>query len=219
MHMRTLIPVGGLLSLLVACGGKTSVFDDGNGGAGGSSSSSTSSNGSTSTSTSSTSSSGTQTICTDSLECELVSETCCGVCGMPSLEDMVALHEDDVEAHFQDVCAEPIGCPDCPSAPNPHLFAYCDAGLCKGAAVTDDPQGSCQDNTDCKLRMGLDCCECGSQGPITAIPVAYEPKLQELVCDGDYGCPECAPVYPSGAEAWCEQGECIVIYLDAPSGS
>ncbi len=215
MHRHTLIPVGGLLTLLVACGGTTDVFDDGSGGAGGSTSSSTSSNGSTS---SSTSSSGTNTACADSLECELVSETCCGVCGMPTLDDMVALHEDDVAAHVQDVCAGLVDCPDCPSMPNPHLFAYCDAGLCKGATVTDDAQGGCQDSTDCKLRVGLDCCECGAEGPLTAIPIAYEPKLQELVCDGDYGCPECAPAYPSDAEPYCDQGACVVIYLDAPSG-
>jgi len=214
MLNRTLASILGLVGLLAACGGSTDVFTDGAGGSGGSSSSSTSS----SSTTSSTSSSGTGTACADSLQCQLVSETCCGVCGMPTLDDMVALHEDDVDAHFAEVCAEPIACPDCPTAPNPHLFAYCDAGVCKGAAVTDDPAGGCEAHSECKLRMGLDCCECGSQGPVTAIPIAYEATLQDLVCGDDYGCPECAPVYPTGAEAQCEQGHCVVVYLNAPSG-
>ncbi len=133
---------------------------------------------------------------------------------------MVALHQDDVSAHYEDVCTDPVACPDCPSALNPDLFAYCDAGLCQGADVKGDPLGGCGSNADCKLRLGLECCECGNEnGILTAIPIAYEQKLQELVCDSDFGCPECAPVYPADTEAWCEAGHCVVMYWDAPSGS
>ena len=216
MPMRSLVPLSGLLGLLVACGGDAFVADDGSGGAGGSSSSSSSS-GSTS---SSSSSSGSQTVCDQSSECRLTSETCCGVCGMPTLADMVALHEDDVSAHVNEVCADPVSCPDCPVQPNPNLFAYCDAGVCKGVDITNDPLGGCLSPSDCKLRLGLECCECGYDGGLlTAIPIAYEQKLQALVCEPDFGCPECAPVYPMGAEPWCEEGHCVVIYMDAPSDS
>jgi len=139
---------------------------------------------------------------------------------MPDLDDKVALHEDDVFQYREDVCVDSEGCPICYSEPNPDLFAYCEAGLCKGADVKGDPLGGCVGASDCKLRLGLECCECGNEdGLLTAIPIAYEQKLQELVCEPGFGCPECAPVYPIGAEPWCEAGHCVVMYMDAPSDS
>ena len=139
---------------------------------------------------------------------------------MPTLSDMVALHQDDVSAHFDEVCTDPVGCPDCPYQENPNLYAYCDAGVCKGADVTSDPLGGCQSPSDCKLRWGLECCECTYDGGmLTAIPVAFEQKLQQLVCEPDFGCPECLPAYPADATAECHEGQCVVTYWDAPSGS
>ena len=41
---------------------------------------------------------------------------------------------------------------------------------------------------------------------LIAINVNAEADYASLVCDGDIGCPECAPVYPAEASAVCNPG-------------
>jgi hypothetical protein len=139
---------------------------------------------------------------------------------MPTLADTVAIHEQYVDAHFAEVCADPEPCPDCPSALNPSLFAYCEAGRCTGVDLTDHPFGQCSDSTDCRLRWGLECCECNpANGFVTAIPVSFEAMLVDLVCEPDTACLECQPAYPPDAVPYCDGGHCVVEYLASSSGS
>ena len=53
-----------------------------------------------------------------------------------------------------------------------------------------------------------------SYADLIAIPSNAENELRALTCDGDIGCPECAPSYPEGAEAICDAGSCKVIIYD-----
>ena len=50
--------------------------------------------------------------------------------------------------------------------PNPNLAATCSAGTCQGFDVSkEDVYSACQSDTDCRLRVGLGCCEgCQSTG-------------------------------------------------------
>ena len=217
MRITHLAPAIALI-WIAACGGDA--FVAGSGGSGDGGNGTGTGTGTTGSSSSSGTSSGTGSgaspqQCSGPGECVLVSETCCGVCGMPELDDMVALDQTEVDAHFAAVCADPVSCPDCPTAPNPDLMAYCDGGTCVGADIGQHPFGSCQQTSDCKLRWGLTCCECGSEGMgLTAIPVAFETQLQSLVCLPDSGCLECAPAYPSDAAPFCDNGHCKVIYAN-----
>ncbi len=106
-------------------------------------------------------------------------------------------------------------CPACATLDNPNLFAYCDAGQCQEADVELEPWNQCEENDDCVLRAGLDCCEaCTAEYDTTvAVPRSHN-QLLDKVCDGDVGCPECAPTYPAGAEAECDQGVCRVVISD-----
>ncbi len=218
MQIRPIVLTVGWLSLFVACGGDAVVFSNGTGGGGGTGGSSSSSSSGTSTSSSS---SGNPDECDGPGQCVLTLKECCPPCNMVTLDDMVAMHEDDVEGYYEEVCSGgPIGCPTCVSFPNPNLFAYCDAGQCMGVDVTSHSFGECTEPADCKLRWGLGCCECGNEGGgLTAIPVTFEPQLEGLVCDPGMGCPECAPGYPDDAMATCDAGHCMVMYLDSSSSS
>jgi len=205
-----------LIAAAAACGNDVNVFS-GSGGGGGQSSSS-SSGSSSSSSGSSSSSSGTQAQCDGPGQCMLASATCCGVCGMPTLDDMVAINQSELDAYTAELCASNPPCPGCASQPNPNLMAYCDSGQCVAADITNGALTECQDNTDCRLRWGLECCECGAQnGGLTAIAVAAESKLMQLVCDPAADCPACVPSYPADAAALCDAGHCIVTYWDNAS--
>jgi hypothetical protein len=152
-------------------------------------------------------------------ECVLRSESCCGTCGEPTLDDLIALGRDELEAYQAWLQCDGVGCPDCEGWPNAHLFASCDAGTCNEHDVRQHQLGACGPSDTCVLRWGLECCGgCASPGwgpsehtGLVAIRAGAEPDLAAAVCYGDVACDECAPSFPPDALAECIQGHCQVV--------
>lgn len=105
-------------------------------------------------------------------------------------------------------------CPQCEPQPNPHLFAYCDLaeGMCKGADLPVTKYAACTQPSDCFLRLGLGCCDCGApEGtPWVAVSFANYAELQGLLCKEGEACANCAPQPPLDLAPDCVSGQCVV---------
>lgn len=207
-----------LLGLLAAgCGGNVDVTTGGNGGSGGSGGATVTGT-STGTGTTGTST-GTSTFaaCTGPGQCTLVPAGCCWACGIPSPSDFAAVHASQINAYAEWVCPEGGECPLCESQPNPHIFAYCDAGACQVGYVPEHPVSECTGDDECLLRATSECCEpCGQVSGflLTAVSATADPSLSELVCAPDQACDACVPSYPAESFAVCSNGHCAVAILD-----
>jgi hypothetical protein len=148
-------------------------------------------------------------VCARNSDCTLAPDSCCGVCGMPSVEDVDAVNEDRLDEHFRDVCPIPGACPACLTQDNPDLHATCASGVCRALDIRRDAVSACQTDDDCRLRV-KGCCECGGDGLI-AMNGSKESGYGALVCDPMQPCPACAPIYPDDREARCgNDGHCEV---------
>jgi hypothetical protein len=156
--------------------------------------------------------------CAAPSDCVLTANTCCGVCGAPTRDDVAAVNVDMRMDYYLDVaCPEartaPPPCPDCPSALNPNLFATCTGGACAVVDLATDPgYAECVEDSDCIVRA-RDCCECGadvSLPNLVAIAGAQRAAFEAVVCDPGTGCPECAPAYPEEIGAACNMGVCAL---------
>jgi len=161
------------------------------------------------------------TACTAPSECVFTIIDCCGPCGVPSLSDYDAVNADFVDEHYGAVCTDPDPiCPGCAVMPNPELITTCDAtGHCLGLDTGAEDLSLCTSNEDCRIRA-RDCCECGaSMSPenLIAIRTDSTAEYEDLVCDPDMGCPECAPEYPADVQAICdEDGHCTAWVIPPP---
>jgi hypothetical protein len=109
-------------------------------------------------------------------------------------------------------CPVPVPCPRCATGINPYIGALCAGTHCKPFDTRQMPEFSkCAAETDCRLRKGLDCCECGSQGQWTAVSVMGQAALGAAVCAPMTGCLDCLPVPPPGMKAVCVQDHCEVL--------
>lgn len=207
-----------------ACVSEVTVKDGNSGGAGATGSSTENGTAVTgSTTGSSMGGSPSFASCNGPGECEIVNRTCCGVCGLPTLDDVTGVNMAKRDAYVDDVCKNSEGCDRCAQAPNADLFAYCErlkggGGECVAADVSETELARCKTDTDCRLRIGLACCEAcsGQWGDLAAISIKNEQALLELVCSpSDIGCPECAPQYPPNTFAVCQKGRCMVDGFDA----
>jgi hypothetical protein len=202
------VALGGVL---VAAACSTEVTDDGSGGAGAS--------GGAGGAGATGGSGGTDfAACNGPGQCMVAIPGCCGVCGQPTLADVEPINRVQGEAFFHATCPDPEGepCPGCPSAPNPALFAFCsEQDRCVAADWNEHPLNSCEQASDCRLRVALDCCECGgSLAELVAVPVDGA-ALSQLICPADRPpCPPCAPEYPPEAMADCVEGRCVVTVLE-----
>ncbi|MRG91128.1 hypothetical protein [Polyangium spumosum] len=151
--------------------------------------------------------------CTGPGQCTLAPNTCCA-CGEPTLADVEPVHADLADDYVSSMCpAELPPCPPCAPLPNPDLFAYCEAGGCAAADVTQHGFSECTTAADCRLRLGMGCCEpCAGDGAgLVAIAASATSAVYELLCPPDTGCPACAPVYPTEWKADCVAGHCAVV--------
>ncbi len=144
-------------------------------------------------------------------DCVLSAASCCGVCGEPALADMEAVNRQRLDAHFSDVCPEPLPCPQCATSPNPFLQATCGNGTCLALDMRMHPAAACTIDDECRLRV-TGCCECGgstASWDLIAINRENEALYAGLVCDPGQACAECAPIYPTDVEAFCAaDGHC-----------
>ncbi len=147
--------------------------------------------------------------CTRNGECTLTARTCCGVCGAPTLEDVIALPFSSLDDYRATVCEGDPACPGCASTPNPNLFATCNAATCVALDLGATSVAQCEVDDDCRLRVA-GCCECGDTSAESLISIRAEALLDylALVCDDETACAECEPIYPDAQEAFCNAGRC-----------
>ena len=151
--------------------------------------------------------------CTEPTDCIIESNSCCDVCGEPSLGDVDAVNKKFTSEHFDDVCPVPQPCPRCVSAINPDLIGICQQNFCEALDVREEPFTSCRNDSDCTLRT-RECCECGGTtdaSMLIAVSVTGSQEYASLVCPAGTFCPQCIPQYPENAKAVCaSDGHCEV---------
>jgi len=209
--------LGGAL-ILASCGGSTT----NGGGAGGTAGSGGTGNasGSGGSGNASTGGSGNATSggasgfdqCDGPGTCVLVPDTCCGYCGPTDLSKYLAVDQSHLEELSNQLCADPVACPDCISWEEPNYLALCRAGTCTAVDLRTDELSACTGDSDCQLRWGTGCCETCAEVDLVAIGSAQ--SFGQAVCPtGPAACPPCMPPpYPAGAAAVCEAGHCSVKY-------
>lgn len=144
-------------------------------------------------------------------QCMLVEPTCCSSCGTVGVDDVVAIHQDQLTAFRADACGgEPQICPACAGTWDPRLFAACDAGACQVGYLPTSPLSACAQDADCVLRAGLGCCECDG-GAWVALAAAKIPDLLDAVCAPMTACDLCQPQPPPELSAACDAGRCVVV--------
>ena len=146
--------------------------------------------------------------CITSSECAIRSISCCGSCGAPTRDDVIAMRRDALSDYTPADCG--MGCPACAMLGDSTLLASCDDGICTVLDLQLHRSPECMSNTDCAVRTQA-CCPCGSgtgMGELVAISdsAAYE----VLVCGGSVDCDDCVPEYPLQVTAACESGRCVL---------
>lgn len=153
--------------------------------------------------------------CSGPEECVVIPRSCCGSCGAATREDAIAVRADraaDWSAMACDSGDDPIACPGCFMEQDPTLLAGCEEGRCVVVDLHEHPSAQCTVDAECVLRA-RECCECGADTSYTglvAINSIGRSAFEEVVCNTDTGCPECAPVYPEDATPACASGHCEV---------
>jgi hypothetical protein len=157
--------------------------------------------------------------CASPLDCTLVNRACCsGGCGIPRLEQLVAVNSLYAAQVALDPCPGP--CPPC-AAPGPgadvgqNFVATCSNGQCGVVDIRQTSATSCTTQADCMLRTGAGCCP--SCENTAWVAISQEAALSELVCgNGSVDCLACAAVPDPALSALCSAGHCFVY---APSCS
>jgi hypothetical protein len=207
---------------LVGCGGATddqgpNVAGAGNTG-GGTGGTATTSGGHTGAGGGTTTTPNVRRDCSSHSDCQLVPASCCGACGAPTSQDVVALRTDAAAGYRESACGTGSPCPACASLNNPDLFASCQNSECVVVDLTTNPVSACSADADCVLRAAT-CCECGaSMDPwrLVAITKNSENSYASLVCDATAMCAECMPEYPTSQTRTCSDGHCRIARMVVP---
>lgn len=160
--------------------------------------------------------------CEVNADCEVVPIGCCS-CGLGPVSNHTAINVRYM-AEYQDRCSATLcaGCPPVlPQFDNPvsYYVATCDSGQCRVVDLRATQAVRCNQDTDCRLRAGAGCCEaCNNSTVVSLNALLGERTLQGLVCDGDTGCPDCAPSYDGYVSA-CTDGQCAVEPDPCPPGT
>jgi len=148
-----------------------------------------------------------RTRCDDASECILVQGDCCGCSSL--LSDVVAVSKFYDEEFPGILTCPDLPCPPCVAPPSPHLFVTCEQ-------ISEEPRQctaydarqlsitECVQDSDCRLRRGLECCECG--GEIVSVNVNAD--IEALVCGSQECAIDCDPAFPSGVHPVCRNGRC-----------
>jgi hypothetical protein len=159
-------------------------------------------------------------------ECDVRPKSCCGVCGAPTLKDMIGVNWQKGSAYAANVCGPSANCPECAQLADPNLAPVCRAKQCLAVDVrVDSALSACKQDVDCSLRYA-GCCEpCGVQGPEALIALSSAGRGEYVAnqCHPDAGgCPKCAVQYPPTFAARCNPStlhcEVIPVAVDAGGG-
>jgi hypothetical protein len=132
---------------------------------------------------------------------------CCGMSGEANLGNLTAVNWAYSSARSPE-CAL-VDCAFQQPEGIEHFGAACSAGHCAVYDVRTDDLSACSEDSDCKLRNGLNCCEgCGESGWV-AIAAAQESTLTNPCIE--IPCPACEAVEPEGMRAACNAGHCQVV--------
>lgn len=145
--------------------------------------------------------------CNGPAQCVLATSNCC-LCGKPEITDFVAMNQASAS---QCACQGPM-C-GCATMLNPNLAASCESGTCAAWDVRSRADyAGCKDDSDCRLRDGLGCCE--TCAPIAeqlvAVRTDSEAALKGAMCSAGMACSKCMIQYPANAKAVCNAGYCQV---------
>jgi hypothetical protein len=146
-----------------------------------------------------------RTSCTSPLECAVTNMHCCGAGLSPRLADVTAVNTASLQA-FVEPC---LGL-DCATYPIPgHFGATCRNGHCLAFDVRETELTDCTSGDECRLRLGVGCCEGCSGSSEQFVALRSDADLGPLSCGGEpVECPACAPIPPEDLSADCIGGKC-----------
>lgn len=152
------------------------------------------------------------TRCQISRECVVTKNTCCGVCGEPSLEDLQGVHAQRVQDLDEHLCGDPRpACPECVMMPPAgNLLALCLRSNCVVVdQYTDFTFDRCGGRVDeCEVAANT-CCPPCDQGftrhNATAVSDDAALELRRTLCEGTT-CEPCNRPRPAAeVEAYCNE--------------
>lgn len=154
-------------------------------------------------------------VCSQSSDCTLAKDNCCGWCGTATLSDLDPVHRNKVSDQQNDVCNDPNPiCPLCAQGPIPDgLRANCQSGVCHEIDLR--PFQSCMKDEQCRVRT-LDCCEdCQAdtnRDALVAINRNDASQVKQALCPTPSPtCANCPVTYPSDVSAVCNNnGRCVL---------
>lgn len=148
--------------------------------------------------------------CRVAADCTVRSAGCCRACEPAKREELraIPIAYADVETCPDVACG---ACPPYDGEPErPYYGATCTNQRCELMDVRDTELGTCAADGDCRLRRGLECCECGGDGPWVAIsnqPLA----VANLLCGAPLACDQtCDRSPPEDLRASCVAGRCLI---------
>lgn len=142
-----------------------------------------------------------------------IDHDCCGPCNIQRPDQLVAVNAK--YATFAAPHCLLLDCAYCPPSDEIGNFgARCNEGTCEVYDVRKSDLSACEVDADCRLRLGLGCCEsCGGSAWV-AVSTDHERVHKELCGDMDVACPACEPIYPEDLGARCgSDGHCYVASL------
>ena len=150
-------------------------------------------------------------------ECTPMYKGCCEACVVADIANFAGVNVKYLQQFQQEICPFPPPCDACIPAPKPFFGARCVSGRCQVFDVRQVPEFSkCGVDTDCRLRKGLSCCECGSTGEWTSVSIFGQMPLTAAVCAPMSACLDCAPTPPPGLKAVCTMNHCDLAAIKPP---
>jgi len=146
-----------------------------------------------------------RTSCESPLECVVTPMTCCGPGASPTLANVTSVNTASLE-EFTAPCQNL----DCVGSVVPaHFGATCSDGHCLAFDLRETELTDCTSRTECRLRLGLGCCEGCSGDAAQYVALRSDADLGPLVCGSEpIGCPACVPIPPDDLIADCIDGKC-----------
>jgi Kunitz/Bovine pancreatic trypsin inhibitor domain len=153
-------------------------------------------------------------------DCTLASVGCCGACDPVDARAFVVLNRSEVDRYIEIKGCTGVACGPCQDVlplerTRQYFVATCAAAECALIDVRESELTTCQQSSDCVLRLGAECCErCSGDG---VVALSKDARLQDLVCgDAPVGCPPCQPIISPAFAPSCANGRCVVTMAKTP---